>query len=305
MIRRIVLPWLWPALLGAAGLPQQLAVPGGLVHVPAGDLAGPSPQVYYGGRRALVAAQGDSWVALVGIPLSAKAGRHEVTIKTADRTRQAAFSVSMKEYPAQRITLKNTHMVNPEPEDLERIKADRVAIDAALATWTEQDTVDTDFVSPVEGKLTSLFGLRRFFNKQARSPHSGVDIAAPAGKPVKAPACARVISTGNYFYNGKTVFLDHGQGLISAYFHMNEVKVRAGQKLERGDLLGTVGATGRATGPHLHWSIYLNGAQVDPTLFIAADLPRLRGKPQERRGRLRLPPPAPAPRTRESDHETR
>jgi murein DD-endopeptidase MepM/ murein hydrolase activator NlpD len=133
--------------------------------------------------------------------------------------------------------------------------------------------VESGFSVPVHGRLSSRFGLRRFFNGQPRNPHSGVDLAAPAGTPVKAPASARVIDTGEYYYNGKTVFLDHGQGLLSAYFHLSQTKVRPGQQLRRGEVIGTVGATGRATGPHLHWSVYLNGAQVDPALFVAGGLP--------------------------------
>ena len=148
-----------------------------------------------------------------------------------------------------------------------------------LSTWAanlpEQQQIDTDFIPPVDGRLSSLFGLKRFFNNQPKNPHSGLDIAAPAGTPIQAPASATVINTGDYYYNGNTVFLDHGQGLISGYFHMTEIKVKAGQQLKQGDIIGTVGATGRVTGPHLHWNVYLNRTKVDPALFIADYIPIL------------------------------
>ncbi|MGR9053889.1 MAG: M23 family metallopeptidase [Gammaproteobacteria bacterium] len=189
-----------------------------------------------------------------------------------------SFIVADKAYPAQYITLANDRMVHPNADDLKRIESDKVSIEQALLTWTEQAAVATDFVPPVDGQLSSLFGLKRFFNNEPKDPHSGLDIAAPAGTPIKAPAQARVINTGSYYYNGNTVFLDHGQGLITGYFHMSAIKVKTGQLLEQGDIIGSVGATGRVTGPHLHWNVYLNHVKVDPALFIADYLPMLEAR---------------------------
>ena len=216
------------------------------------------------------------WIALVGIPLSTKPGTHYITVKaeTGASSRQQ-FAVENKDYPEQRLTLKNKQMVNPNAANLARIKADRIPINKALATWSNQQQIDTDFIAPVDGRLSSLFGLKRFFNDQPRNPHSGLDIAAPSGTPIKAPAPALVIETGNFYYNGNTVFLDHGQGLITGYFHMTEIKVKPGQRVYRGETLGTVGETGRVTGPHLHWNVYLNRTKVDPALFISQYIPIL------------------------------
>ncbi|WP_019683202.1 M23 family metallopeptidase, partial [Pseudomonas aeruginosa] len=126
---------------------------------------------------------------------------------------------------------------------------------------------------PVDGPLSSPFGLRRFFNGEERNPHSGLDFAVPAGTPIKAPAAGKVILIGDYFFNGKTVFVDHGQGFISMFCHLSKIDVKLGQQVPRGGVLGKVGATGRATGPHMHWNVSLNDARVDPAIFIGAFQP--------------------------------
>ena len=123
---------------------------------------------------------------------------------------------------------------------------------------------------PVPGPRSSSFGLRRVFNGPARSPHNGMDIAAPTGTPITSPLPGRVIDTGDYFFSGRSVWLDHGSGLLSFYCHLDTLGCNLGQTLAIGEVLGTVGATGRVTGPHLHWSVMLNRAYVDPALFIDA-----------------------------------
>lgn len=267
--------FLFPLTGWSLNLPDQLAVPGGIVQLAVGPTTQPAPKVFFQGKRVLVMENQDQWLALAGIPLSTEPGRYPIKVQSAEGQTELNFNVEEKEYPAQYITIKNKRMVNPNPEDLKRIKADRIPINKALNTWTEQQQIDTDFIAPVDGRLSSLFGLKRFFNNQPKNPHSGLDIAAPAGTAIKAPAPAKVIDTGNYYYNGNTVFLDHGQGLISGYFHMTEISVKPGQQVTRGDMLGTVGATGRVTGPHLHWNVYLNRTKVDPALFIGKYIPIL------------------------------
>jgi murein DD-endopeptidase MepM/ murein hydrolase activator NlpD len=160
-------------------------------------------------------------------------------------------------------------MVNPTQTDLERIKREKSIISAAFRHWRETPVESLELALPVDGQLSSAFGLQRFFNKQPRKPHSGLDIAAPRGTPVHSPAPAVVINTGSYFFNGNSVFLDHGQGMITMYCHMDSITVEEGQQVTRGEVIGTVGMSGRVTGPHLHWSVSINNTRVDPGLFLA------------------------------------
>lgn len=255
--------------------PDQLAVPGGLIKMVVATVEQPEPKVFFYDKRVLVTSDDKHWIALVGIPLSAKIGEHIVTIETAGGKATQKFIVGDKDYPAQYITIKKKRMVTGfTKEDLKIINADKKIMTKAKAIWSEQP-VSLDFIAPVDGRLSSLFGLKRFFNDVPKRPHSGLDIAAPTGTPILAPSAGKVIATGHYYFNGNTVFLDHGQGLLSAYLHMNKIGVKVGQFVKQGEALGTVGSTGRVTGPHLHWMVYLNKVTVDPALFIASDIPRL------------------------------
>lgn len=255
----------------AMPLPRSEPVPGGVVAVPL-ELASATPPVaHYDHRRVMVVRHNGDWVALVGIPLATSPGKHRLHVRPAGKpARTYAFTVRDKHYRAQYITLKNTHMVNPTKRELQRIARESTRIKAALGHWSDTVTVDRPFLLPVKGRLSSPFGLRRFFNKQPRKPHSGLDIAAPRGTPVRAPAAGRVVETGHYFFNGNTIFLDHGQGLVTMYCHLHRIDVEPGDWVPRGERLGTVGATGRVTGPHLHWSVSLNRTMVEPLLFLPA-----------------------------------
>jgi len=247
--------------------PQQHLVPGGIALIPL--TAKQAPKAYYNKQRVLSVKKDQQWLAIVGIPLSAKPGNHLLKQTT---QQDIHFKVHKKDYPAQYITLKKTaknkRMVNPNPLDMKRITREKRTLSKALAIWSEQ-TPAVDFILPAKGRLSSPFGLKRFFNKQARKPHSGLDIAAPTGTDVIAPAKATVINVGNYFFNGNTVLLDHGQGLISGYFHLSKSHVKTGDILKQGQKIAEIGATGRVTGPHLHWNVYLNRNKVDPSFFIS------------------------------------
>lgn len=150
---------------------------------------------------------------------------------------------------------------------MKRILSEKKRKTAAKKNWLDHPT-HADFLVPVEGRISSIFGLRRFFNNQARRPHSGLDIASPQGTPIKAVAAGTVIELGNFFFSGNMVYLDHGQGLITLYAHMHTINVKLGDKVSKGQVIGTVGETGRVTGPHLHLAVIANQTLVDPLLFL-------------------------------------
>jgi murein DD-endopeptidase MepM/ murein hydrolase activator NlpD len=256
-----------PALSAAYELPRDSAVPGG-VKVIRLDVHGNSmPYVDVDGHRAMVIQDGADWFAVIGIPLSAPLAPQQVVIRSNDTRKQIEFTVGDKHYASQSLKVAPAQ-VDLSPEDLERVNREKTVIDHAMSRWSNDQPRTLRLLQPVPGVRSSSFGMRRIFNGQSRNPHSGMDIAAPAGTPVKVPIDGTVIDTGNFFFNGNTVFVDHGRGLISMYCHLSAIDVQPGQRVEAGTTLGAVGMTGRATGPHLHWGLSLNRAWVDPELFV-------------------------------------
>ena len=248
-------------------------VPGGIAAIRLPEDADPA-SVRYRERRVLVAQAGNQAIAIIGIALGASPGTHYLAARTrSGKALKISFQVADKAYETQHITIKDQRKVNPEPRDMERISREQKRIKDALRHWSDSDTVTLDFQQPVDGPTSSPFGLRRFFNEQPRKPHSGLDIAAPEGTPIKAPAPGKIIATGEYFFNGNTVFINHGQGMVTMYCHMSRIDVEPGQQVGTGEVIGAVGMTGRVTGPHLHWGVSLNDARVDPLLFLAETTP--------------------------------
>lgn len=245
-------------------LPAHDPVPGGVALVPLQQEASQSKQVSYRGRPVWVAKHENALVAVVGIPLSAKPGAH--SIKTRDG--EVTFEVLDKAYQVQRLTITNKRKVNPLQQDLERIKGERAEMDNAFNTFNSGVDTDTSFEPPTQGVMSSSFGLRRILNDQPRSPHSGMDIAAAEGDPVKAPSAGVIAAIGDYFFNGNTILIDHGHGLITMYCHLSAMDVALGEWVDKGQVIGKVGQTGRVTGPHLHWGVSLNNARVNPALFL-------------------------------------
>ena len=250
----------WPAL--AAG--SDARRPGGIALIDAGPAAGPPPEVTFDGRPVLVFRDGDRWHAAVGIPLDAEPG--PLAVRVGKEVRE--LSVEPHAYAEQRLTVTNKSYVSPDAEQLERIGAERSIIDSALERFRRVPVDGISLAAPIEGPRSSSFGLRRFFNDQPRSPHKGMDIAAPEGTPVSAPRPGTVTATGDYFFNGRTVIVDHGQGLVTMYCHLSDIDVMEGDEVAAGTMLGRVGSTGRVTGPHLHFGVYLGGTAVDPALLL-------------------------------------
>ncbi|WP_122377215.1 peptidoglycan DD-metalloendopeptidase family protein [Pseudomonas caricapapayae] len=244
-------------------------VPGGVAVIDLGTGAQAPTATYQGKPVLVVKEQGTRWLAIVGIPLTVKPGTQQIT----SGGRALNFTVGSKKYPEQHITLKNKRQVNPTPEDNKRIEGELAEQLRAYRSFSPGTPSNLILDKPVNGPLSSKFGVRRFFNGEERNPHSGLDFAVPAGTPIKSPAAGKVILTGNYFFNGNTVFVDHGQGFISMFCHMSKIDVKVGDLVPRGGVVGKVGATGRATGPHMHWNVSLNDARVDPAIFIGAFQP--------------------------------
>ena len=243
-------------------------VPGGIAVITLPADADPVT-ARYRDRKILVTQNDGHDIAVIGLPLATKPGRHYLQVNNQQgQSQNIGFQVEDKAYEEQHITIKDKRKVNPEKRDMERITRESKQIKSALRHWSAQDEVVVAFQKPVDGPTSSPFGLRRFFNEQARNPHSGLDIAAPEGAPIHAPAPGTVLDTGEFFFNGNTVLLDHGQGLVTMYCHMSKIDVEPGQRVDSGEVLGEVGMTGRVTGPHLHWGVSLNDARVDPLLFL-------------------------------------
>ena len=247
-------------------------VPGGIAIVSVKNYT-PDTSITFDNRKTTVFKRGDSWYALAGIPLKAKPGEYQFKIKQQDdSTLVARVDVKHKKYQEQHLTIQNKRKVNPNKDDMERISKERVRKRAAKNHWSE-DYPDLDFIWPVSGEISSIFGLRRFFNEQERNPHNGLDIAAPEGTDIKATADGTVIETGDFFFSGNMVYVDHGQGLISLYAHLSRIDVKPGDVLRRGDVLGAVGQTGRVTGAHLHFAVMANGVLVDPVYLLPRQQP--------------------------------
>jgi murein DD-endopeptidase MepM/ murein hydrolase activator NlpD len=258
---------LCPAPALSLDLPRENAVPGGIKIVRLDAIGTAMPYVDTDGHRALVVEDISTWVAVIGIPLSAPLGTRRVIAHGADGRREIDFLVGAKQYARQSLKVA-PRQVNLSAADLARVDKEKIRIDQALSRWTEAPPESLRLPQPVAGAHSSSFGMRRVFNGESRNPHSGMDIAAPIGTPVLVPIAGTVVDTGEYFFNGNTVFVDHGRGLISMYCHLSAIDVQPGQRLAAGTRLGAVGMTGRTTGPHLHWGLTLNRAWVDPELFL-------------------------------------
>jgi murein DD-endopeptidase MepM/ murein hydrolase activator NlpD len=253
-----------------AGLPVSSSVPGGVAVVPLGNATpGASrPEAWLGEQRVLVAQDHNQWYAVVGLALDTQPGDYALSARVEGKKQQLSFAVQAKKYPEQHITLKDKSKVELAPADAARVEREFARIMELKRLWRDAEDNDLDFTQPVEGTPSNSFGSRRFFNGQPRKPHSGMDIPAARGTPVRAASAGRVLEAGDYFFNGNTVFIDHGNGLITMYCHLDRIDVKAGDTVTKGQQIALSGMTGRATGPHLHWSVILNGAMVDPALFL-------------------------------------
>ncbi|MDR2060982.1 MAG: peptidoglycan DD-metalloendopeptidase family protein [Acinetobacter sp.] len=245
-----------------AQLPQDSRRAGGIAIIP---LSANTTQVFYEQKPVLITQEGTQRYAVFGIPLSAPLGSLSLTTNTTP----IQIEVTPYRYAEQRLNVKNQDYVNPNQDQLDRYPREAKEQNDIYNSFTPSSWHSfPNFIRPTAGKFSNSFGRKRFFNGEERAPHSGLDIPAPVGQKVVAPAEGVVVGTGNYFFNGNTVLIDHGQGLISMFCHLSKINVEKGQHIQQGEVLGLVGKTGRVTGPHLHWGMSLNNARVDPQLFL-------------------------------------
>ncbi|UCD84147.1 MAG: M23 family metallopeptidase [Deltaproteobacteria bacterium] len=218
----------------------------------------------------------NEYQALLGIGLFTKPGEYRLEIKTdfhdvPTRRMYRSISVTDKVFALQRLTLP-PELVTLSEKDLLRVGREKVRLDKIWRKETPERLWKGGFIKPVEGEWGSEFGLRRIINDEPRSPHTGVDITAPEGSPIRATNSGRVVLTDDLFFSGNSLVIDHGQGLYTMYFHLSKFIAKEGQKVKKGEIIGLVGSTGRASGPHLHWGVRLQETRVDPVSLISLSL---------------------------------
>lgn len=251
-----------------AALPRSSAVPGGVVLIPVGSTQQPAPTVTFDGRRVLTVDSDGQWIAVLGLPLATKPGSVALQVQPLNGVRETRrVEVLDKKYVEQKLKVAQ-NQVDLGKDDLARVEVEQKRIRSSLNRYSETKPATFALLQPVAGPRSSSYGLRRVFNDQPRAPHSGMDIAAPTGAPIVAPADGTVLDAGNFFFNGGTVFIDHGGGFVTMYCHLSSWDVKPGDVVKAGQVIAKVGATGRVTGPHLHFGVTLNGALVDPALFL-------------------------------------
>ena len=251
----------------AMALPENHAVNGGLTIIPI-DIK-KQPEAYFQGKRipVLPSSLPNQWLLVVAIPLDNRDPIQYITLAKPYKA-SIPFHVSNKFYNTQRLTIKDIRKVDPQPEDMIRITEETKKLNKIYANYSNINPFQNEYTSPIRGPISSLFGLKRVYNKEPRDPHSGLDIAASQGIPVHAVNQGTVAETGNYFFTGNTVIIDHGMGVFSLYAHLSKILVNTGESIKQGQEIGLVGMTGRVTGPHLHWTMIVNQTLVEPLLFI-------------------------------------
>ena len=212
------------------------------------------------------------WQALVGIDLDQRPGRYlvdaEAQVGPAVLRESRALVVAPRKFPTRTLRV-NPAFVNPSPAELTRIRADQAFLADVYARPSPTRLWSGRFIRPVPGEANSSFGTRSVFNGESRSPHGGTDFLSPAGTPIKSPNAGRVVCARDLYFTGNTVIIDHGLGLFSMLAHLSRIDVTEGDTVTPSQVVGLVGATGRVTGPHLHWALSVNGARVDPLSALA------------------------------------
>ncbi|MCC6544732.1 MAG: M23 family metallopeptidase [Nitrospirae bacterium] len=215
--------------------------------------------------------RGSKYSALIGIDMDTKPDRYKLTLTIEDRNgktrKEYQFRIKSANFGTQKLTLPPSKVTLDE-ETLKQVDIEKEKIGRVWEIFTEDRLWNGKFLPPVAGDMSDDFGLRRIINGEQKSPHTGVDVDAPEGAPVKASNSGRAIFKDDQFFSGKTLIIDHGLGLFTMYFHLSEILVEEGAYVKKGEVVAKVGKTGRATGPHLHWGVRLNNARINPLSII-------------------------------------
>ena len=207
---------------------------------------------------------------IYGIPYKTPIGDQSINIVGQNTQKTVNFYLKKKKFKKQYIKISKKY-TEPSTDDIKRIIKEQNILKSYRKIWSSNNP-DTNFVYPVQGITTGVFGTERYYNGKKGRYHNGMDIAAKMNDPIVAPSSGKVIIVGDFFYNGKFVYIDHGKGLLSIFIHLNEISVKKGVYVKKGDLIGRIGTTGISTGPHVHWSMMLNQTYIDPMIFLDADI---------------------------------
>ena len=243
--------------------------PGEVVVLTVRGTTAPTVVHAFGSDWPAFAADDQSARVLIGIDLGTKPGRYDVTITSGQARTSYPLVVSARQFPTRRLSV-DPALVNPPPEAQERIDRESRELAAIWQASPAERLWDAGFVRPVPDAANSAFGTHSIFNGEPKSQHTGADFLSPSGRPVRAPNAGRVVIAGDRYFSGNTVVIDHGQGLFSLLAHLSAIDVKPGDLVAAGAVVGKVGATGRVTGPHLHWAVRLHGARVDPLSLLDA-----------------------------------
>ncbi|MGE5173035.1 MAG: M23 family metallopeptidase [Betaproteobacteria bacterium] len=239
--------------------------PGDIMVVTIKNSSGPVDATFIG-KKVYFNPSTESLKAIVAIDYFTEPGKYELTISANGSVFKRVVEVIKKEYPVQRLTLPKG-MVELSPQNEVRVEREQRRMAALWPNETDRSW-NGDFINPLEGEIITPFGVRRFINNTPKSPHTGVDVAGEKGDKIHAPNNGVVALIDNQFFAGKALVINHGQGIYTMFFHLSKVLVNPGQSVKKGDVVALVGATGRATGPHLHWGARVQGARIDPLELV-------------------------------------
>ncbi|NLD37841.1 MAG: M23 family metallopeptidase [Desulfatiglans sp.] len=244
---------------------------GGVIHLKIHEKKGERPELRWLEKEVYLLYRPDKKIyeGFIAADLEQKPGTYDLTLlfKPSAIEKHHKIKILHKDYGVRRLTLP-PGQVNLSEKDLVRVNSEKEIIDRL---WAEPDTpvlFNAPFIMPIESEIIGPFGRRSVINDQPRSPHTGVDLRGKKGTPVKASNEGRVVFTGDHFFTGNTVIIDHGAAIFTMYFHLDKINVNNNELIKQGDILGTVGSTGRSTGPHLHWGVRVNNMRIDPVSLV-------------------------------------